>query len=108
MPTSARAAFIWAAVSTMISPMMAQASYLICESGLKHQNYELYHVQSGSKPALHPQQTVKDRIRVRRTTRDVQIDREKTVDPVTDLFVTAKNATGCSPGTGGNNEPGFG
>ncbi len=53
MPTSARAAFIWAAVSNAllqhklmtchggVMSMMADTSYLICRSCLKHQDYDL-------------------------------------------------------------------
>src|SRR5215469_13223991 len=43
MPTRARAAFNWAAVSNVALQRKFQASCLICASCFKHQNYNLLH-----------------------------------------------------------------
>src|SRR5215470_16891992 len=46
MPTRARAAFNWAAVSNVALQHKSQASCLICGSCFKHQNCNLLHARS--------------------------------------------------------------
>src|SRR5438552_1573581 len=65
-------------------------------------------LSSPSKPAEQPQQAVEDRVRMRGTAGDVEIDGKNVLDPVAHLRVTAEQATGYRAGAGGDDQLGLG